>query len=189
MRIFSNFDTNHKRTVVASHIEEYGSNNVLVINRSKLFAWIYVYIPSTIYTLIACLIAYAIVLWIGIELVRWLSLLILLVVWFMAMMPVVKKYIDFKLDFGIITPKGVFSYNQSGILNRNTTSLNIQNIRSIVVNRSWLLYSIFNNGEIIVLSEWSDNSKGEASFNYVHNPEVKRQKIKQIFAKTHITNY
>jgi hypothetical protein len=105
------------------------------------------------------------------------------------MFPVIKKYIDFKLDFGIITPKWVFSYNQTGILRRNMTSLNVQNIRSIVVNKAWLIYSIFNNGEILVLSEGSDNNKWEAKFNYVNNPELKRKKMKQIFSKSNIWNY
>jgi hypothetical protein len=189
MKIFSNFDSNYKRKIVASYVEEYWSENILVINRSKLFAWLYIYIPIIVYTITAGLIIYAVLKRVDMSLIRRTIWLIVVGSWIFSMFPIIKKYIDFKLDFWVITPKWVFSYNQRGILSRNMTSLNVQNIRSIIVNRAWLLYSIFNNGEIIVLSEGSDNNKGEAVFNYVHNPEVKRQRMKQIFAKTNISNY
>ncbi len=114
---------------------------------------------------------------------------IVFLAWAVSLLPVMKKYIDYKLDFTIVTPKWVFLFNQTGILNRNMTSLNVNNIRSIVVNKSWLIYSIFNNGDIRILSEWSDNELWEVQMKYVNNPEMKRAKIKQIFSRTNITNY
>lgn len=189
MKIFSNFDSNYKRKVVASYVEEYGSENILVVNRSKLFARLYVYVPTIGYLLIVSLIIYGVFTRIDISFVTWSVSIIAWGFWLVSMFPIFKKYIDFKLDFGVITPKWVFSYNQTGIFKRNMTSLNVQNIRSIVVNKAWLLYSIFNNGEILILSEWSDNKKGEAKFNYVHDPETKRVRMKQIFSKAAMHNH
>lgn len=189
MKIFSNFDSNYKRKIVASYVEEYGSQNILVVNRSKLFVWLYVYIPTAGYLIIASLIIYGVFARVDMSFVRRLAAIVVWWFWLVSMMPVFKKYIDFKLDFGVITPKWVFSYNQTGILKRNMTSLNVQNIRSIIVNKAWLIYSIFNNGDIIILSEWSDNQKGEAKFNYVNDPETKRQRMKQIFSKSAMHNH
>jgi uncharacterized membrane protein YdbT with pleckstrin-like domain len=189
MKIFSNFDTNYKTTTVAKYIEEYGSDNILVVQRSKLFAWLYVRVPCIVYTIVAALIIYAMWVWLSIEIINRFVVIIVIVSWISLMIPVVKKYIDYKLDFGIVTPKWLFLYNQTGILNRNMKSLNVQNIRSIIVDQSWLLYSLCNNGKITILSEWWDNDLGEAKMSYVHNPEAKRERIKQIFSRSQITNY
>lgn len=105
MKIFSNFDSRYKKKVVASYVEEYGSENILVINRSKLFAWLYVYMPGITYTIIALAIVYVIFSWVDQSFVRWFVGITVFGGWFFSIMPVVKKYIDFKLDFGIITPK------------------------------------------------------------------------------------
>ncbi len=189
MKIFSNFDTNYKKTTVAKHIEEYGSENVLVIQRSKLFVWLYVRIPAIAYTVIAACIIYAVWAWLNVAVINRFVAIITVFGWIALMIPVIKRYIDYKLDFGIVTPKWLFLYNQTGILNRNTKSLNVQNIRSIIVDQSGLLYSLCNNGKIDILSEWSENELGEAKMNYVHNPEAKRERIKQIFSRSQITNY
>ena len=189
MKIFSNFDTNSKRIAVGKCIEEYGSDNTLVIQRSRLFVWLYVRIPTIVYTTISALIIYTAWVWSSMTVINRFVVIIVALSWFALMMPVTKKYIDYKLDFGIFTPKWLFLYNQTGILNRNMKSLNVQNIRSIVVEQSGLLYSLCNNGNIFILSEWSEVDFGEARMRYVHDPEAKRERIKQIFSRSQITNY
>lgn len=189
MKIFSNFDTNYKRKTIAKHVEEYGSDNVLVIQRSKLFVWLHVRIPAIVYTLVAAIIVYAVWAWLRVAVINRFVVTIVIVSWIGLMIPVIKKYIDYKLDFGIVTPKWMSLYNQTGILNRNTKSLNVENIRSIIVDQYWLLHSLCNNGNISILSEWSENELGEAKMNYVYRPEAKRERIKQIFSRSQITNY
>jgi hypothetical protein len=105
MKIFSNFDTNYKTTTVAKYIEEYGSDNILVVQRSKLFAWLYVRVPSIVYTIVAALIIYAMWVWLSIEIINRFVVIIVIISWISLMIPVVKKYIDYTLDFGIVTPK------------------------------------------------------------------------------------
>ncbi len=198
MKIFSNFDSNYKKKICASYVEEHGSDNVLVVNRSKLFGRVYVYLPLLWYTILAVGIVYIIAMWLDIPVINWFVLTMVVIWWIALLLPVIKKYIDYKLDFAIVTPKWVSLYNQTWIFNRNVTSLNVNNIRSIVVKKKWLIFSMFNNGSITILSEWTailpewseaTTSIGEAKMHYVHDPEIKRAKIREIFSKTHLTNY
>jgi len=52
-------------------------------------------------------------------------------------------------------------------------------IKSVIVRKKWILYSIFNVWDIIFLSEW-DQEKTELSLNYVSDPEEKKAKIIEI---------
>ena len=189
MRIFSNFDTNYKKQCTESCIQEYGSENVLVVRRSRLFARLYVYIPRTVYTTIGVGLMYMVISRIDMVIIHRGIVSIVVIALLTAYSPIIKKYIDYKMDFGIITPKGVVFYNQTWFLKRSETSLSISNIRTITVKKSWLLYSIFNNGDIIILSEWSDIALWEARMFYIHNPDAKRERIREIFSKWHVTNY
>lgn len=103
------------------------------------------------------------------------------------MFPRIKHYIDLRLDFTIVTPAGVYLYNQRGIFYRNMSALNIQNIRTINVQKSKLIYTIFDNGDIIFLSEWPDAQAGwesnlwHAKIYFVQDPESKKDIIQRIF--------
>lgn len=105
------------------------------------------------------------------------------------MLPLLKKYIDYKMDFTVVTPTGVFLYNQRGIFYRTMSALNLQNIRTVNIQKSNLLYTIFDNGDIIFLSEggeWDEarGDLGHARIYFVANPEAKKNKIQQIFEKS-----
>lgn len=41
------------------------------------------------------------------------------------------KYIDYKMDFMIITPRQVLAYDQEGLLDRLTKTLDLSKIKSI----------------------------------------------------------
>lgn len=61
--------------------------------------------------------------------------------------------------------------------------MNIENIRTVNVQKSTLLYALFNNGDIIFLSEWEETNLWEAMVYYVASPEQKRDKIEELFMK------
>lgn len=190
MRIFSSFDTKYKDIVVEKYIQEHGEDNILVLQRSQLFAWIYVYIPAVIYTTIYIAILYATFTWIQANTVTWIVTIIVTLMYIFAIVPIVKRYIDLRLDFTVVAPTWVYLYNQRGIFYRTMSALNIQNIRTINVQKSKLLYTIFDNGDIIFLSEgpdaesWqSDYALWHAKIYYVSDPEAKKDRIQQIFRK------
>lgn len=190
MRIFSSFDTRYKDIVVEKYIQEYGKDGILVLQRSQLFAWIYVYIPAIFYTTILTALLYGIFSWIQASTGRWVLLVGVLITYIFLMIPVVKRYIDLKLDFTIVTPAGVYLYNQRGIFYRTMSALNIQNIRTINVQKEKFIYTIFDNGDIIFLSEGPDAESGQsdhslwhAKIYFVYDPESKKDKIQEIFKK------
>ena len=155
MKIFSNFDTNYKSDVVTKFVMENGRDNVLVIHRSSLFLWIEVNLPFLLYTILFVVLLYGISFFrdykdlvISNVLITFITLIYLLL-----LAPIIKRFIDYYFDFTIITPTGVFLYNQRGILYRTTSAMNIENIRTVNVKKSTLLYALFNNGDIIFLSE------------------------------------
>ena len=153
MKIFSNFDTNYKSDVVTKFVMEEGRDNVLVIQRSRLFLWVEVYIPLVFYTLIFLLALY------GLSYIQQHTLLyrslyvVTPFVYILILSPIFKRWIDYYCDFTVVTPNGVFLYNQRGLLYRTTSAMNIENIRTVNVKKSTLLYALFNNGDIIFLSE------------------------------------
>ena len=70
-------------------------------------------------------------------------------------------------------------YDQGGILKRNIITISSRSIKTISVRKSGLLYSIFNNGDILVLSE-GDMNDGEVTLRWVPHPDKRRQQILQI---------
>jgi len=189
MKILSNFDTNYRRDVLADYVDQYGSDNVLLIQRSSLFAWLYVYVPLIIYSIIIWLAFYITYFLVDVDLI--IRIVWLIAIFFIIFMLVktIQNYIDYILDFGIITPKWVSLYTQTWILNRDATSLNLRNIRTITVSKKWFIYSFFNNGDIIILSEWTENQLWEVKMQYVYKPEEKRERIRHIFATINPRNY
>ena len=98
--------------------------------------------------------------------------------------PIIGKYMDYKLDFIIVTPDVLIMYDQGGIFKRNIISTNEKSIKTISVKKSGLLYSIFNNGDIIFLTEWDSASGGwEITLRRVPKPEKRRKEIARIMSK------
>ena len=112
MRIFSNFDTKYKGDVVTKFVMEEGRDNVLVIQRSKLFLWIEVYIPFVFYAVVFAFALYGLS-YLQQHTLLYRSLYVLVsCVYLLILAPIFKRWIDYYCDFTVVTPNGVFLYNQ-----------------------------------------------------------------------------
>lgn len=165
MKIFSSFDTKYKHIVLEKYSQEYGEENILLLQRSQLFAWMYVYIPAIVYSALVITVLSAIITWIQSPTTTWLLVALTILLYIFIIVPVVKHYIDLKLDFTVVTPAGVYLYNQRGIFYRTMSALNIQNIRTINVQKSKFIYTVFDNGDIIFLSEGPDAEAGQSNYS------------------------
>lgn len=183
MKIFSNFDTKYKSDVVTKFVMEEGRNNVLVIQRSRLFLWVAVYLPFFFYTIVFFLALYGVSYLKNYTLMFSTMYILVPCIYILTLSPVFKRLLDYYCDFTIVTPNGVFLYNQRGILYRTTSAMNLENIRTVNLHKSTLLYSLFDNGDIIFLSEWDETDLWEVTVYYVANPESKRDKIEELFIK------
>lgn len=83
------------------------------------------------------------------------------------------------MDYTIITPLSVMQYDQTWVLWRSTRSLDISKIRSISIDKQWLLKSLFNYWSIVFFSEW-DASFWDITLNYISNPISLRNAIEHI---------
>jgi len=48
MKILSNFDTKLYDNITQEYIDQYGSENVMVIRRASIFFWIYIMLPLVV---------------------------------------------------------------------------------------------------------------------------------------------
>lgn len=194
MKIFSNFDTNNKRKTLETYKQQFWEDKVFAIHKSRYFLYMRVILPAVFYILSTFLFLYGMFLfiWNGV----FLTIVSLIVVFglIVILFPVVKRYIDYLMDFVLITPKFLVRYNQEWIFKRLSKTIAATSIRTIAVRKAWILYSIFNNGDIIFLAEggwweaelewhlwdgWS-NEIGEIVFTHVSKPEKVRRQIVDI---------
>jgi len=94
--------------------------------------------------------------------------------------PLFKNYIEYKMDFAIVTPKLLITYDQQWIFRRFIKTINAENIKTISVERTGFFYSIFNNWDLTFLSEWSELEHWEITLHYLYKPERHRHAIAQI---------
>lgn len=153
MRIFSNFDTRNKSKTIQSYKQQFGENKVFAVSKSPLFFYVKVLLPFLFYLISGIIFLYGMYLFVG----SWVffTLLFLIVVFGLVVIlfPILKRYIDYKMDFILITPKFLVRYNQEGIFKRVSKTIWANSIRTLMVRKSGLLYSIFNNWDIIFLAE------------------------------------
>lgn len=183
MKIFSWFNTKLKNEYINLYKEQYGSDNILVITRSKLYYynkvilriiyWISIHVMFiiSIYYLLdsKAMIQY----WFWVWLLFWMIFYII----------ALENYIDYTMNYAIFTPDEAILVEQIGIFNRNIKSLDIRKIKSITIRKKNIFFSIFNDGIITILSEGNEHLWG-ITFKYVYNPEVVKEQIHNIILES-----
>ncbi len=179
MRIFSNFDTNLRKNMFAEYQQRYGIENVLCFWRSKLYYIIKVFVPFMTLLLITVFGLIFFYKWLGGDYFAYIltSIIIIDVVF---LFPVVGKYIDYRMDFIIVITNSIMMIEQSGLFKRNVSTISSQSIKSISIKKSGLLYSIFDNGDIIILTEGDTARNGEIKFRRIPRPEKRRNQIVKV---------
>ena len=179
MRIFSNFDTKLRQKTFEEYQWKYGAENVLCFWRSRLYRIYKVVFPLLILALFATLVLIFFYKRLGGDYFVYIviAILIVAVVFFF---PVIEKYIDYKMDFIIVIPSSIMMYDQWGIFKRNVVTISSQSIKTISIKKSWLLYSMFDNGDIIILTEGDIAQNGEITLRRVPRPEKRRNQIVKV---------
>lgn len=179
MKIFSNFDTKLRQNTFEDYQQKYGVENVLCFWRSRLYRWIKFFFNFLIYTTVAvlALVFFYKRLWWD---YFWYVVITVIVIYVAAIFPVIGKYIDYKMDFIIVVPNSIMMYEQWWILKRNVSTISTQSIKSIAIKKSGLLYSIFDNGDIIILTEWDTERNGEIKLRWIPRPEKRRNQIVKV---------
>lgn len=155
MKILSNFDTNFRRHIYSQKLQEFSEDKILVILRSKYYLIFKVLFPFSILIGILFLMivsldyiqAYPFILWM-------LCFVWFLVFWFR----VFRKFIKYKYDFTIVTPRGILTYQQKGILHNRMKEIPSKRIKAIQISRTGLLWNIFGFGEIDIIADMTDTA-------------------------------
>lgn len=184
MKIFSNFDTEFKDKLYEELTKKFWKDKVLLITRDKIFLIFKVILPL-LFLLVLCffLIIFWVIwdIWDDLNIFKWWLILFFLFMSFLFFFPkILKNLIDYYMDFAVITPKQIIAYNQIGIFSRESRSLDVEKIKTISVDKKWILKSLFNYWTIIFLSEWDESWKGDIVLEYVHDPEKVRERIMEI---------
>lgn len=187
MRIFSSFDTKFKEKIIEKEKKEYPDWNFLIISYNKYYKYVYVYLPlfflialfsliTTFYIYSMFYSSYSDFIIIIINIFYCLFIMVVIYLW----IKILKFYIDYILDFLVITPNRIIFYNQENIFTRKWRTIKVESVKTITVHKSWLIRSIFNFGSLIILTEWDEVWNWEIDFKYIKNPDKVRQKIFKI---------
>lgn len=138
MRIFSNFDTKLKKRSFHRYQQEYGIDNVVLLVKGKLFCLLKIFIPLMAFVFACTAILRMFVLLVGKNglLYGGIPLVVL--------GPFLNRYIQYKMDFSIVTPKMLITYDQKGIFHRDIKTINAINIKTVSVEKAGVWYSLCN---------------------------------------------
>lgn len=179
MRIFSNFDTALRQTTFIEYQEKYGIDNVICFWRSRLYEFYRVIFPLLgllLFTIFGFMFFY-----------RRLSgdyssyiVIVIAIVDIMFLFPIIRKYLDYKMDFIIVIPNAIMMYDQWGLFERDIITISTQSIKAISIIKSGLLYSIFNNGDIVILTEGDSEQRWEIKLRRIPKPDKRKDQMVKI---------
>lgn len=180
VKIFSNFDTNLARNLVIRYAQQYGQDRVIFVKRWTVYLVFNVLFPLFIWSLVLGLGLLIYIRSLEIDpfftlFVR-LILAVLVFIRFWILYRAVTGLINYYMDFTIVTPQQIISYDQIGVFSRNTRAVEIDKIKLVSVDKKWLLRSIFNYGAIVFFAEW-DGKFGDLGLDYISHPVELRDKI------------
>jgi len=188
MWILSTFNPGFQKKVFKENIELYWEDKVIKIKKSKRFLWTRILIPFSFWTILAIFAIIFLSSKIQVNWFLWSVIILLIFLWFIPFIKVVKYYLDYKMDFIIVTPRSFLRYDQDWFFKTVSKTIDLKKIRSISVRKSWLFSSIFNDWTLVILSEWWESEKEEdmraweITFNNLYNPELYNERINDLLS-------
>lgn len=183
MKILSNFDTRFDDDCVNDACNEFGKAHICFVRRDKIYVILKIVFPTVlrlIGSLIAIIIIYS---WSnsgsGWQTLQVFTRIIVATTWLILLRKSTGKLIDYYMDFTIITPRQVTTYDQHGLFTRNSRSIKIEKIKSVRVKEVGFFRSLFNFGTIVFFSEWDDEN-GDIKLNFITNPSQLAKRVEEI---------
>ena len=180
VKVLSNFDTKAPIKNYANAVQEYGFDRVVFVRRYKIYLLIHVFLP----VFVACIATLASIFFFlrtgdagAARLIDIAAGILLSVITLTLLFFALARYLNYLLDYTIITPEYVAEYNQSGILHRTTTTIEIDKIKTINFSSGGFLWSLFNYWMVDILLEWDESGRGDLTIDFVFNPEEIKYKI------------
>lgn len=155
MKIFSNFDTKFLDVVLENKTKSFPKEDIFVIRRS----WYYL-IFRVVFHFLGYLFILFSWLWFLSYVQAMTSIFVALVavwgivVWFR----VFHKLLKYLYDFTIVTPHGISTYKQKGILQSSIKEIPTRRIKAIEISRTTLGGNIFRYGNVDIIADLAEKS-------------------------------
>ena len=165
-------------------MEKYGADNVYAFRKSRIYLRLKVW-PNILFALLLLWgIIYAFV---SVYDSRFsprhiIGVIFCILIVILLQIGTLKKYLDYKCDFLIITPADIIIFNQLWPFKRNIQSIAWEKINSVTTQRAWFLLNIFNVWTLTIHLQWGYMAS-EVNIPYIHQPDRTRQNIMKIIAK------
>lgn len=181
MKLFSNFDTQWKQEAYQEAVEKFWVENVLVLRKSYLFLLSKVLLPFFWRTLTFVMLQFPVYLALDeFGKVKYMLTAVMFFLYLFILSPLLKYFLDYTMDFSLVTPDYLTRYNQSWPFKRDIKSSYVKNIKTITIEKNCFRYNIFDNGNLIFLSEGDRDNEGEIILHYIKDPEGKKKAITRI---------
>lgn len=109
----------------------------------------------------------------------WVINAALLIVQLLLFYSFLNKMINLEMDYKLVIPWKIFFYNQRWIF-WDSQTMNSNKIKTINTKYSWILNSLFNYWDIIVLSEWDKENNWEMQMDYVGYPQKTVEEMNKV---------
>ena len=193
MKIFNNFDTELRKNEFKEAIRYWGKENVILVKRYKSYLILKGIIPG-----IFVFVSYAISIYLLTKFLHYGDVLywVILAIFSVPVLYFIRRFIlifiDYKLDFAIVTKDEIITHKQLGFFKSKFKQLPMKKIRSITSWRDWILGNIFSFGYIEFISDGSTkNTDGyfhhaawTVRFSSVYEPNITRKNIVNLSKNT-----
>lgn len=191
MKILNNFDTELKDIEYNEAVSKFWENNVILIQRYISY-WIIRWL-FPIFLFIVASVWFVYILFINKESLSFLFEILFwiwIVVALMFVYRTIRIFIDYKMDFSIITRDEILTHKQIWFLASRYKNFPTFQLKSVYSRRKWLLWNIFWYWEIIFTTDawhddhnapWEDSSwSGKIVMTYVFKPNETRKRIVEL---------
>jgi hypothetical protein len=183
MRILSNFDTGHANKLYQEYVSLFGEEYVILIHKSRLIWYGTIFFPLSWFILVGCIGIYIFYTY-GLptpileRVFRGVIILWALILFF----KLSARYVDFKMDFLLVTPKEVMKYDQQGIFSRVAEKISADKIKSITMKKEGFFASFFDVGSLVFLAE-GDTAAGDIMMEHVDTIEATEKKMRHVLGQ------
>ena len=170
------------------YADTYWKEDVMIVFKNNVFLALYVIIPLVWYLVCVWLwfyVWYLIDLWDEYfnQMFNYFLWIVFFISFLIAWRKIFKRFIDYEMDFALVTPEEVVFYEQDWIFSRVWRTLNSSKIRSITVEKDWILRSLFNFWNVLFLAEWYHEDWWDIRIIYITDPDTIKYKAREILRK------
>lgn len=186
MKIFSNFDTNLEQKLCEEYGQIFGHDNVVVLHKTKWYLYNHVRFPYVWFLLFALIVTNIVYGWLFLPdtfvvpvVVEWLLWAVVAIYFLHTVIHSFKHYVNYKMDFLVVTPKEVIKYDQEGVWQRSVEKLSTKHVKSVTISKDGFFASFLDIWSIYFLAEGED-VRGMLSIEHVDAVEWKEKIIRHI---------